>query len=115
MRVSITYRQQDESDSLAGRLNDDLYRLTMDFPTLFCGEKVSIFVADYANIAAHACSCVEAEDGDVVNDSIYKKNEKIKEVLNVDLDFIEFHHDWSDHSQMYDAIRIPIMGNFSLA
>ena len=87
----------------------------MDFPTLFGGEKVSIFVADYVNTAAHACSCVEADDGDVVNDSIYKKNEKIKEVLNVDLDFIEFHHDWSDHSQMYDAIRIPIMGNFSLA
>lgn len=39
MSVSITYRQQDESDSLAGRLNDDLYRLTMDFPTLFGGEK----------------------------------------------------------------------------
>lgn len=28
----------DESNSLAGRLNTDLYRLTRDLPTLFGGE-----------------------------------------------------------------------------
>lgn len=77
----------------------------------FDGREITLFCTDYEATGAFANMCVETENGDIVNDSIYKKNEYVEELLNVDLNFIEYDFNYSDRNAMYNTVRTSIMSD----
>lgn len=80
-----------------------------DLPELnYNGDEFTILVEDYGGYCG-ADFYVEESDGDVVNDAIYNRNQKVSERLNIDLDWVMFTHNWDDRSTFTTKFRSGVL------
>ncbi len=81
-----------------------------DLPELdFNGEKVSLFVTDYEDYNAFSYVYAAEQDGDVVHDAIYNRNNAVADRLNVEFEFIRHPFEYSTRNEMYTAVRTAVM------
>ena len=90
-----------ENDSEVGKA-ETVTELSDDIPELdFKGEKVNILYRDYMEYETHA----EAQNGEVLNDAVYKRNMAVEERLNISFNFISVRGAWDHKDEFLKRIR----------
>jgi maltose-binding protein MalE len=74
--------------------------------TKFGGKTVNILVR---SAIANTEFYVDEETGDIVDDSLFRRNQKVEERLGVDLNFIPLPGEWADRDNFNGAIRQSVM------
>ena len=76
-------------------ISDDISALN------FNGETISILYRDYMEYEAHA----ESQNGDVINDAVYKRNMAVEERFNVKFNMIAVRGAWDHKDEFLKRIR----------
>lgn len=80
-----------------------------ELPALNYGnETFTILVEDYGGTCGPEFY-IEESDGDIVNDAVYKRNQKVSEWLNIDLEYELFTHAWDDRDNFTTKLRTSIL------
>ena len=78
-------------------------------PELDFGGKACKFLIREA--IANSEYFVEAETGDIVDDSLFRRNQAVEERLNMKFDFIPLPGEWENQDTFNGAIRASVMSN----
>jgi len=97
---SVNENKSEENNS-AGEV-EKITELSDDVPDLnFNGEKVSILYRDYMEYEVHA----EAQNGEVLNDAVYKRNMMMEERFNIKFNMIPVQGAWAHKDDFLKRVR----------
>ena len=101
----VTGSETQTSETTADALSDGLDGLN------FGGKQINIFCTNYGDSKGFQYFFAEEETGDIVIDSVYRRNRTVEERLGVKLGYTEFAFGWDEKDQMYNAVRSGIMAD----
>ena len=101
----VTEEETQNEETTADVLSDGLDGLN------FGGKQINIFCTSYGDSNGFQYFYAEEETGDIVIDSVYRRNRTVEERLGVTLDYTEFAFSWAEMNQMYNAVRSGIMAD----
>lgn len=101
----VTGSETQTSETTADALSDGLDGLN------FGGKQINIFCTNYGDSKGFQYFFAEEETGDIVIDSVYRRNRTVEERLGVNLGYTEFAFSWDEKDQMYNAVRSGIMAD----
>ena len=91
-------KQENEAEAAEEKITE----LSDDIPALnFNGESINILYRDYMEYEAHA----ESQNGEVINDAVYKRNMMVEERFNVKLNMIAVQGAWDHKDAFLKRIR----------
>lgn len=76
----------------------------------FGGETITFFCSDLANVNGIENVFVEDENGEVINDAVYKRNMLVEELLNIEFNPIYSYFSGAGDDPTYTRIRSDVMG-----
>ena len=95
-----TVNDKQQNNDIGGSIieeNTETTAISDDIPELnFNGETVSILYRDYMQYEVDA----EAENGDVINDAVYRRNRNVEERFNIKFNMIPTQGAW-DHKDLF--------------
>lgn len=100
--INANEEKASENDSAEADEKSDEISISDDIPVLnFNGENINILYRDYMAYEAYA----ENQNGEVINDAVYKRNMMVEERFNVKLNMIEVRGAWDFKDEFLKRIR----------
>ena len=79
----------------------------------FSGETVKIFATDYQDFGCLANVYAPEQNGEVLNDAVYRKNAAVQELLDVEFSWTEYPFTWDDRTVMTQTVQSSVMSGDS--